>query len=426
MRLKLINYLILSFVFYFTNNIFALTVDPDSVINKVDEVEKKKKKDKGVLPVKGKLYTAPLPIVASNPTFGVLYGFAGSFSMFTGDPSTTRMSTSLGTLTYSTKNQLMFTYKSNIYLPDDKMILLGDWRMFDTSQPTFGLGTGPADQKILAGNTEGGFAPGYDAQIMEFKYLRFYETAFVKVLPSFYLGFGYHMDYHFDIKDNYYEEHGYSSHKAYSDYYGFNSEEYIQSGVSLNFMYDSRDNAANPYSGRYALLTYRMNPEWLGSSKKSSSLWMEYRDYFALGKKKTELQPNHMLAIWGYGNFVTSGVSSYLNLPALGWDQFGKSGRAYTQGRFRGENIIYTELEYRAHILGTRKNPNFLGAVAFVNATTTSSDHADINLFQNYNFGYGVGLRVMLNKKSRTNLTLDYAWGDYNAKGFFLSLNETF
>jgi hypothetical protein len=39
--------------------------------------------------------------------------------MFVGEPSNTRMSTSLGSLTYSTKKQLMFTFKSNVYLPND-------------------------------------------------------------------------------------------------------------------------------------------------------------------------------------------------------------------------------------------------------------------------------------------------------------------
>jgi len=31
-----------------------------------------------------------------------------------------------------------------------------------------------------------------------------------------------------------------------------------------------------------------------------------------------------------------------------------------------------------------------------------------------------------LNKASRTNVTIDYAWGDYGAHGFFLNVNETF
>ncbi|MEN8251057.1 MAG: BamA/TamA family outer membrane protein, partial [Bacteroidota bacterium] len=214
-----------------------------------------------------------------------------------------------------------------------------------------------------------------------------------------------------------------TSHYAYSDNKGFDPEKYILSGISLNGMYDSRDNAANPYEGRYALVTFRINPEFLGSSKSSTNLWVEYRDYLKLSE---EPQPSHMLGIWVYGNFQTSGDLPYLDLPALGWDQFGKSGRAYTQGRFRGENLFYTELEYRVHLAGTKKNPDFLGAVAFVNATTASNKAAEISLFEYINTGFGAGLRFMMNKASRTNITLDYAWGQYGSHGMFLSVNETF
>jgi len=67
-----------------------------------------------------------------------------------------------------------------------------------------------------------------------------------------------------------------------------------------------------------------------------------------------------------------------------------------------------------------------LGAVAFVNTTTASNKDENIDLFQYMNIGYGVGLRFMMNKTSRTNITLDYAWGQYGAQGLFLNVNETF
>ena len=384
-----------------------------------------------VEPKKGDVFFAPLPVIAVNPTFGVLYGLAASTSMFMGDPINTRMSTSLGTITYSTKKQLMFTFKTNVYLSEDNWVLLGDWRYFDTSQPTFGLGTGPQSKKLAGEGYEyedGMFSePIPDAQLMEFKYVRFHETAMKKIQTNFYAGLGYHLDIHSDINDNLLdtisEKPVLTSHYLYSNEYGFDLDKYTLSGVSFNFMYDSRDNAAAPYKGRYALITYRYNPTFLGSSQESSSLWLEYRDYFSLSKKE---QPSHMLAFWAYGNFQTSGHMPYLDLPALGWDQFGRSGRAYTQGRFRGENVVYSEVEYRAHLLGTKKNPNFMGAVAFINVTTASNQNADINLFQYMNLGYGIGLRFMMNKTSRTNITLDYAWGDYGAQGLFLSVNETF
>lgn len=382
-------------------------------------------------PQKGKIYFAPLPVIAVNPTFGVMYGIAASTSVFMGDPKTTRMSTSLGTFTYSTKKQLMFTFKTNVYLPQDNWILLGDWRYFDTSQPTYGLGTGPQSVKLAGSGIEyedGMFSePIDDAQLMEFQYIRFHQTALKKVREFVYVGLGYHLDYHFEINDNLLNLDTIppviTSHYGYSTNVDFDPEKYTLSGISLNALYDSRDNAATPYKGRYALMTFRINPTFLGSTQSSSSLWLEYRDYFNLSK---EPQPSHMLAFWIYGNFQTSGNLPYLDLPALGWDQFGRSGRAYTQGRFRGESLMYSELEYRVHLLGIKSNPDFLGAVAFINTTTARNKEANIDLFQYIDPGFGVGLRFMLNKTSRTNITLDYAWGHYGAQGLFLNVNETF
>jgi hypothetical protein len=47
-------------------------------------------------------------------------------------------------------------------------------------------------------------------------------------------------------------------------------------------------------------------------------------------------------------------------------------------------------------------------------------------LFQKWQPGGGAGLRVLFNKATRTNLCLDYAYGKYGRKGFFLGLNEAF
>ena len=394
-------------------------------------------------PIKGKLYFAPMPIIAVNPTYGVLYGIAFSTNVFLGEPETTRMSTTLGAATHSTNKQLMFSYKTNVYTNNDDWILLGDWRYFDTSQPTYGLGTGPQSAK-LAGNSfpigdEGAFStPIKTAQMMEFKYIRFHESALKRIRTNFYIGAGYHFDWHYEIKDHLLEldpvdgsDPVITSHYAYSKAYEFNPEEYILSGLSLNVLLDSRDNAATPYKGQYALATFRMNPTFLGSTKNSSSLWLEYRKYISMSKK----HPQNLIGVWAYGNFQTSGDLPYLDLPAIGWDQFGKSGRAYTQGRFRGQNLLYTEVEYRFRLAGFKNNPNFLGAVVFANATTASRKeftddnnltYNGINMFQYVEPAVGFGLRFMVSKVTRSNLTLDYAWGMHGSHGFFLNFNESF
>ena len=62
------------------------------------EKKKAKQEKKQEPPAKGKVYFAPLPLLMSNPTFGFMYGVAASTSAYLGDPKTTRLSTSLGSV----------------------------------------------------------------------------------------------------------------------------------------------------------------------------------------------------------------------------------------------------------------------------------------------------------------------------------------
>jgi len=117
-----------------------------------------------------------------------------------------------------------------------------------------------------------------------------------------------------------------------------------------------------------------------------------------------------------------------MDLPAVGWDQFGRSGRAYTQGRFRGIDVVYGEVEYRFPL---QKKKETFGGVIFANGTTASNrnDFAevdDIKLFEYIDYAYGAGLRIMIDKKSRANLSIDYAIGKYGSQGFYLGINEVF
>ncbi|WP_075590501.1 BamA/TamA family outer membrane protein [Labilibacter marinus] len=392
-----------------------------------DEEEKKTPKEEKEKKEK-KVSLIPLPVIAVNPTNGLMYGVAPGASWFMGDKSNTSISSGLGTIIYTTNKQLILTAKTNVFLSGDKWNILSDWRYFMTSQPTFGLGTGPNSNKVIHDGFEyddNQFSKKIEtAQQMEFNFIRLHQTALRKHQDTrLFYGLGYHYDYHFDIKDNLLDIESdppvLTSHYLYQEHQGFSQTEYTTSGVSFNLLFDSRDNAINPYSGRYAFVNLRVNPEFLGSDQSSSILWAEYRDYIHFDQER----PRHLLGFWTYGWFVTSGKVPYLDLPAVGWDQFGNSGRAYTQGRFRGEDIWYGETEYRFPL---QKNKETLGGVVFVNGTTASSRTNDINLFDYLDVGYGAGLRVMINKKSRTNLTLDYAWGNHGAKGFYLGLNEKF
>jgi hypothetical protein len=117
-----------------------------------------------------------------------------------------------------------------------------------------------------------------------------------------------------------------------------------------------------------------------------------------------------------------SGRQPYMTLMALGEDQRARSGRGYIAGRYRGENMIYGEVEYRFPISPCTK---ILGGVLFLNATTASNDSRNIDLFEYVRPGVGFGLRLMMNKNFRTNINIDFAFGK-KSKGFYFSGTETF
>jgi len=423
LKLTCLLFLLISF---FANKMFAQ--NDTTLVNKHDQRLTKKAEKTNKPPQKGDIYLSPLPIFAANPAFGFIYGAGAATSWFMGDPRSTKLSSAAIGISHTTKKQTIFTLKSTIFSEDNNMIFMGDWRYLNSSQPTWGLGTGPQSAKLAGQDIEfddGKFTNGIDqSQMMTFKFFRFHETVFKNVgTEGLYAGLGIHIDLFNDIDDQLLDigNEVFTSYYYYNEESGFDNEKSTLIGVSANALYDTRDNINNPYEGRYALAQFKYNPTWLGSDKNSTSLWLEYRDYIKL----TEGHKN-ILAIWALGNFTTSGKLPYMNLPAIAWDQYGKSGAPYSQGRFRGHDLLFAGMEFRKGIWGSEKNPDLFGVVLFANATTASGYKNDIQLFEYIEPGYGLGLRFNISKKARTNLGLDYGWGNYGTQGFFLRLNENF
>jgi hemolysin activation/secretion protein len=132
--------------------------------------------------------------------------------------------------------------------------------------------------------------------------------------------------------------------------------------------------------------------------------------------------PRHLIAFWVFGNFNLYGDRPYLTLPSLGEDQRARSGRGYVNGRFRGDNLVYAEVEYRFPITPCSQ---LIGGVVFLNAVTTDNPNRNIGLFKYVMPGAGIGIRIMVNKSYRTNLNLEYGVGK-KSSGFYFSGQETF
>jgi outer membrane protein assembly factor BamA len=357
---------------------------------------------------------------------GVLFGVLPGVNWNMGTEADTRNSTALIGIYYTTNEQLFASLRSNAFTKGDGYNLLTDIRFNLNSQPTYGLGS-IVDRSEIVGSDEPA-SDNYGAytgqQMMAFNNFRFYETVQKRHKETnLFYGIGYHLDIFWAIDDKKLDldtvPQKVTQHYRYQTLKGMDTERYTQSGLSANVTLDSRDNVVNPYVGQLAAISWRAFPEFLGSTVDASQLWVEYRTYINLKKDR----PRNLLALWTHGWFVTSGTSPYLALPAIGWDMFARSGRPYTQGRIRGEDMVYAEAEWRFPL---QREKDKWGGVLFCNATTASSRTEDINLFDNVVPGYGAGLRFLINEKKRVNLGLDYGFGVNGAQGLFVNLNEYF
>ena len=354
-----------------------------------------------------KWMVAAAPVLAYGPTSGLGLGAAGNLAVFRGFPKTTSISSIVASVTATTKEQVLVNAKVNGYALDNRWHFEGDNRLHWTSQETFGLGTSTSED---------------DAIDQKYDYFRFYETLYRQLGGNFYLGAGFLYSNHTDVRpadDDASAEWPDSPYVAYSEKYGFDPESQSSAGFSVHALLDSRDGAINPSRGLYARLSYQMFFEdFLGGTSDWQLLSYDARTYVRLSR-----DARHKLAFWLSGDFVTGGgTAPYLDLPATGTDTYGRAGRGYPQGRFRGESLVYGEAEYR----WTMTKNGFFGMVAFLNTETLSSEQSGEKLFDTFATGAGFGFRFMLNKRSKTNLCLDVGFGREGSTAVYFAVQEAF
>ena len=373
---------------------------------------------------------AVLPAFAYNPTVGFLFGGVGIFGMYLGDPDTTTISSVQAMVLYTTKNQFITQVNSTLMTERNTWEFQGDWRFMIFNQDTFGLGTGhnPVSQGFTI-NGIGNTAPVEGAQHMDMNLLRFRQNALRQVWDALYVGPGLSFDRYYGIVDQRLDlgtsPPVVTSHYAYSTLEGFGTKAYNTSGLSLNVLYDTRDSTINAYKGVYASLSYQWNPTWFGSAQNSSFVSAELRTYLGL----SSAVPRNVLAFWVIAQGQVSGSLPYLALPSIGWDAKNRTGRGWVQGRFRGTSEVYAEAEWRFRITGN----GLLGGVVFANMSTFTRPAVSIpgyteageSLFEHPRVAGGVGLRIMQNRQSRTNITLDLTVADKNV-GFYFGAGEAF
>lgn len=341
-----------------------------------------------------KLHISALPVAGYTLQTGFAAVLSSNFAFYTSDDKQANLSNVLTSFTYSQYQQIIFPIQANIWTKGNKYDIVTDWRYLKYPSITYGLG----------GNT-----PTDSGYNINYGYLRLHQALMKTIAKDLYLGLGYEFDYFWNI-----QEIDPPAGKTDFQQYGLTSTEKA-SGISLNFLYDSRRNQINPENGGYASISYHPHFTFMGSDANWQSLLFDMRSYIRFPRST-----HNVLAIWSYDWFTTGGTPPYLMLPSTGWDAYSNTGRGYIQGRYRSKNMVYLESEYRFGITGN----GLIGGVIFANAQSYSEPVT--GRFEYLIPGYGTGIRISLNKFSRTNLCIDYGWGINGSGGFFVNLGEVF
>ncbi len=345
-----------------------------------------------------KVYFSLIPVSSAVPGGGKALITSTSAGFYLGS----RRNTFLSNVTFlpylNFKGRYSLAFRSNVYTSKNIWNIQGDTRFSLYPEYIYGSKNNIYQQ---------------DKLLINYKYIRFYQTVLRRIKPYFLAGIGYNLDYHINI-NTVNDTIGLTKFTGYNFGTGANQNS-VSSGITFNLLYDSRNNAINPLPGAYANLIYRVNPSFLGNDVNTwKSLYLDGRKYISLPDRKRKV-----VALWSYIWTALSNNVPYLDLPGIGWDAYQRSGRGIAQNRYRGKTLWYAEGEYRRDLTLN----GLLGYVAFANFNFITNPAT--RRVQGPHPAVGAGLRIKFNKRSDTNIAIDYGI----SKGYssiYLGLGEVF
>jgi len=178
-------------------------------------------------------------------------------------------------------------------------------------------------------------------------------------------------------------------------------------GIGPMFLFDSRDNIFASTKGSFVEISSAFNSKHLLSNYSFASFILDARKFISIKK--------NVFAFQTYMSAVT-GNAPFYQLSLLGGP---KRMRGYYEGRYRDNDYIMAQCEYRSPFVMNR-----FGLVIFAGAGTVFHN---INSFNPTYIqpSYGGGLRLKFNRKESLHVRLDAAFGN-NTMGYYLYLSEAF
>ncbi len=181
----------------------------------------------------------------------------------------------------------------------------------------------------------------------------------------------------------------------------------LRSGLGLQLLHDTRDFVANPLSGSLVEVNGLYYHKFIGSQFQYARLMVDARKYINTFSNQT-LALRGMLSV--------QGSDEPIPMRALSRTNGHKLVRGYFRGTYQDNHIATFEAEYRLPFFKEESSSKLwqvwkrLGMVAFISGAQTMHQMEEFG-FDRFNLAAGGGLRILMNKSSRVNIRIDYAFG---------------
>lgn len=336
-------------------------------------------------PTKPKLIN--YPTVAYSPETSWELGVSSLYIYSANEDLNNRLSEIKAFTFYTLENQYGLWLDHALYTDQNKWFFYGKARY--QSFPLLYYGIGPDSPKEHTARIDGEYT------LLKERFLR-------EVVPSLY--FGLELDYQ--------RLSGVSYQDTAAGYEAptIGTMGSTNIGFGLGLLYDNIHNALNPREGLYSEWAFLHYDNVLGSDHNMTTYIVDNRLYHPL-------QENTVLAAQFYGQFTT-GDAPFNMLSLMGGESL---MRGYYLGRYRDNNLVAGQIEYR--ILPFKGSKKW-GAAAFLAAGQVYSEQNPFSWSRMLPTG-GLGVRYLIFPEKDIFTRIDVAF-TREGPGFYFFIGEAF
>lgn len=322
-----------------------------------------------------KVTILPVPTIGFAPETNFYFGAVTLFTLDFYQDSCTRTSNMDFEFNYTLRNQLIFETSWNYFFRKEKWFT--DGLIHGSGYPDFYYGVGvqtTAQDEVSFSSTR----------------LNLQVNLYRKLRKKLFLGLGLGLTRYNNVESGTWSLH----------------DELQSSSLEtarIILLYDSRDRILTPRTGFYL----KVNSAYNFSEHNYPKLEIDMRKYYTS-------EGGFTIASRFYQAWVGN-TPPFFDYLIMGGDE---TARGYFYGRFRDRRLSTFQAELRTpqiYRIG-------LAIIGGISALSPNFSSTPATFFPNY----GVGIRIMVDKKETTNLRIDYALGSKNHSGIYISFGESF